>query len=102
MMMRRGVSRRAGSTGDLATGGVLAAQDKLVIEAGRIITQAGPDIENGVIVIENGRITAIGAADEVDKPWDAPVHGGPDLTDPVLVTPDVKKAIADLIPLAPE
>ncbi|MDF1797693.1 MAG: amidohydrolase family protein [Planctomycetota bacterium] len=55
-----------------------AAGDKLVIEAGRIITQAGDDIVDGVIVIENGRITAIGAAADVEKPWDAPVLGGPD------------------------
>jgi imidazolonepropionase-like amidohydrolase len=59
--------------------GAAATSDKLVVEAGRIITMAGPDIENGVIVIENGRIVAIGPADEVDKPWDAPVVGGPDL-----------------------
>ena len=56
------------------------ASDKLVIEAGRIITQAGPDIVDGVIVIENGRITAVGPASEVEKPWDAPVIGGPELT----------------------
>lgn len=56
-----------------------AASDGLVIEAGRIITQAGADIENGVIVIEDGRITAIGPAGEVEKPWDAPVIGGPEL-----------------------
>ena len=57
------------------------AQDgTLVVEAGRIITQAGPDIVDGVIVIEDGRVVAIGAADEVDKPWDAPVVGGPDFT----------------------
>jgi len=53
------------------------ADGKLVIEAGRIVTQAGPDIENGRIVIENGRITALGKADEVEKPWDAVVLGGP-------------------------
>jgi imidazolonepropionase-like amidohydrolase len=53
---------------------------KLVIEAGRILTQAGADIENGRIVIENGRITAIGKADEVDKPWDATVIGGAQYT----------------------
>ena len=53
--------------------------DKLVVEAGRIITLAGPDVLDGVIVIEGGRITALGPAGEVDKPWDAPVIGGPDL-----------------------
>ncbi|MEW6071086.1 MAG: amidohydrolase family protein [Planctomycetota bacterium] len=56
------------------------AGDKLVIQAGRIVTQAGPDILDGVIVIENGRITAIGPSSEVEKPWDAPVLGGPELT----------------------
>ena len=52
--------------------------EKLVIEAGRIITQAGPEIADGVIVIEGGRIVAVGRADEIEKPWDAPVLGGPD------------------------
>ncbi len=51
-------------------------QGKLVIEAGRIVTQAGPDIENGLLVIEGGRITAVGKAGEVEKPWDAVVLGG--------------------------
>lgn len=55
-----------------------APADKLVIEAGRIITQAGDDIADGVIVIENGRITAIGPAADVERPWDATVVGGPD------------------------
>ncbi|HED65834.1 MAG TPA: hypothetical protein ENJ09_09800 [Planctomycetes bacterium] len=58
--------------------GPATSSDKLVIEAGRIITMAGDDIEDGVIVIENGRITQVGTADEVEKPWDAPVLGGPD------------------------
>jgi len=49
---------------------------RLVIEAGRIVTQAGPDIENGRIVIDGGRITAVGKAEEVEKPWDATVIGG--------------------------
>jgi len=59
----------------------LAQSDgKLVIEAGRIITMAGEDIEDGVIVIDEGRIAAIGPASEVEKPWDAVVIGGPDHT----------------------
>jgi len=53
------------------------AADKLAIKAGRIITQAGPEIENGVIVIENGRILAIGQ--DVEIPWDAEVIDAPDL-----------------------
>ena len=55
------------------------SEGKLVIEAGRIITQAGPDIENGRIVISGGRIVAVGKADDVEKPWDATVLGGPKL-----------------------
>jgi imidazolonepropionase-like amidohydrolase len=59
--------------------GAQAMSGKLVVEAGRIVTLAGPDVVNGVIVIDDGRITAIGPADQVEKPWDAPVIGGPDL-----------------------
>jgi len=55
-----------------------SASENIVVEAGRIITRSGPDIVDGVIVIENGRITAIGRKGEVEKPWDAPVIGGPD------------------------
>jgi imidazolonepropionase-like amidohydrolase len=66
----------------LGTGSVADASpaDNLVIEAGRIITQTGDDITDGVIVIENGRIAAIGPAADVEKPWDAPVIGGPEFT----------------------
>ena len=63
----------------LSTAASPLGADGVVIEAGRIITQAGEDIVDGVIVIEDGRITAIGPADQVEKPWDAPVIGGPDL-----------------------
>ncbi len=72
----------AASVVSLFLGSVAHAQGdgKLVIEAGRIITMAGDDIENGVIVIDNGRITAIGPADQVEKPWDAPVVGGSEFT----------------------
>jgi len=48
-----------------------AGDGKIAIRAGRIITMAGPDVENGVIVIEGGRITAVGA--DVEVPWDVPV-----------------------------
>ncbi len=52
----------------------------LVIEAGRIITQAGDDITDGVIVIRDGRIEAVGPAGEVEKPWGMNVVGGPEFT----------------------
>ncbi len=58
---------------------VPAQSGNLVIEAGRIITQADGEIADGVIVIENGRIAAIGPADSTERPWDAPVVGGEDL-----------------------
>jgi imidazolonepropionase-like amidohydrolase len=56
---------------------VAEAADKLAIKAGRVITQAGPEIENGVIVIENGRIVAVGQ--DVEIPWDAEVIDAPNL-----------------------
>ena len=65
---------------NLFTSANAAPGDKLVIEAGHIITQAGEDIENGVIVVDNGRIVAIGAADAIERPWDAVVLGGPEYT----------------------
>jgi imidazolonepropionase-like amidohydrolase len=68
---------------------VVHAGDKIAIKVGRIITQAGPDILNGVIVIENGKIRYVGndpkeirgekpAIEEV--PWDAEVLDHPELT----------------------
>jgi len=42
---------------------------KLAVEAGRIITIAGKDIKNGVILIEDGAIKAVGT--DVEIPWDA-------------------------------
>src|SRR5689334_13540635 len=51
------------------------ADGKLAIKAGRIITMNGPDIVNGAILIENGRITAIGA--DLKLPWDAVVIDQP-------------------------
>lgn len=64
----------------LAGASSAAADGKLVIEAGKIVTLAGPDIENGLIVIQDGRIVAVGKAGEVEKPWDAVVLGGKQFT----------------------
>ncbi|MFT5289451.1 MAG: imidazolonepropionase-like amidohydrolase [Planctomycetota bacterium] len=60
-------------------GATTTAQD-LVVEAGTVITGTGETIEDGVIVIQGGRITAVGKAGEVEKPWDATVVGGPEFT----------------------
>ena len=65
----------------LFAGALLApevAAQKLAIKAGRIVTRAGPDIEDGAIIIVNGRITAVGADAEI--PWDATVIDAPDMT----------------------
>ena len=51
--------------------------------------------------LTDGPTRVLDELDELDVVGHRVVHGGPDLTDPVLVTPDVKKVIADLIPLAP-
>lgn len=67
-----------------ATGALLtlmalpATAQNLVIKAGRIVTMTGDDIENGVIVIEEGRIKAIGKEGEVKLPWSDNTIGGPD------------------------
>ena len=42
---------------------------KLAVEAGRIITISDKDIKNGVILIEDGTIKAVGT--DVEIPWDA-------------------------------
>jgi imidazolonepropionase-like amidohydrolase len=55
-----------------------AAEGKLAIKAGKVIQGPGlPDIDKGVIVIENGRIAAIGT--DVKVPWDAKVIDAPKL-----------------------
>lgn len=51
----------------------LAAQDVLAVKGGRVLTLEGPAIENGTVLIENGRIAAVGAADQVEVPWEASV-----------------------------
>lgn len=73
----------------IALSPVVNAGDKLAIKVGRIITQAGPDILNGVIVIENGKIRYVGADPKENRgekpaieevPWDAEVLDHPELT----------------------
>src|SRR6185295_15339209 len=54
-----------------------AAGGKIAIKAGRIVTLAGPDIVNGIITIEDGRITGVSA--DAQAPWDADVLDHPEL-----------------------
>jgi imidazolonepropionase-like amidohydrolase len=58
--------------------GALAAQDVVAVKAGRVITMAGPDLENATVLIENGRIKAIGK--DVEVPWNAKVIEAADKT----------------------
>lgn len=54
----------------LATGDAFAAPPtKLALTGARIITVSGDDISEGTILIENGRITAVGT--DVELPYDA-------------------------------
>jgi imidazolonepropionase-like amidohydrolase len=46
---------------------------RLTIRAGRILTAAGEPIMNGVIIVEDGKITRVGVAAEVKIPDDIPV-----------------------------
>lgn len=82
-MQRNALGRTAATSLALllaATSSAAAPSGDVVVEAGRIITQSSGEITDGVIVIQDGRITAVGAADEVEVPWDLPVVGGPEFT----------------------
>lgn len=54
------------------------SQDQVAVKAGRILTITGPVIENGVVLIQNGRIQKIGKAADVEIPWTAKVVDGTD------------------------
>ena len=49
----------------------------------------------------DGKTRAIGSVDEIDAVGHRVVHGGPHFEDPVVVTPEVRAAIASVSPLAP-
>ncbi|MHC5071759.1 MAG: amidohydrolase family protein, partial [Planctomycetota bacterium] len=51
----------------------LAAQDIVAVKAGKLITIAGAALSDAVVLIENGKIKAIGSAKDVEVPWDAKV-----------------------------
>lgn len=50
----------------------LLGQD-IAIKGGKILTLHGPAIDDGAILMQNGRITKIGKASEVEIPWTAKV-----------------------------
>ncbi len=49
------------------------AQDVVAVKAGKLLTITGPTIEQGVVLIENGRIQKIAKAGEIEIPWTAKV-----------------------------
>lgn len=48
-------------------------QDLLAVKGGRIVPIQGPTIDDGVVLIENGRIQKLGKVGEVEIPWAARV-----------------------------
>ena len=44
----------------LAAVSPLAAQERLAVKGGKVITVSGPPVENGVILVRNGKIEAVG------------------------------------------
>ena len=61
------------------------AADLLAIRAGRILTAEGVEIEDGVVIIESGRIRAVGKS--VQVPWDAQVISTRGVVTPGLINP---------------
>jgi len=55
-----------------------ASQDVIAVKAGKLLTVTGPTLENAVVLIENGRITKVAKAAEVEIPWTAKVIDGSD------------------------
>src|SRR5438477_7554849 len=53
--------------------GSASAQQAIVLKGGKLLTVSHGTIENGVLVIENGKITAVGSAEEVKIPANARV-----------------------------
>jgi len=48
-------------------------QDIVAVKGGKVMTITGPVIEDGVVLIQNGRITKVAKASEVEIPWSAKV-----------------------------
>ncbi len=64
--------------GAVAWSAGLGAQEVIAIQAGRVITAASADIQNGLIIIENGKVREVGAGLKI--PSDAKVFRFPHAT----------------------
>ncbi|MBL8752088.1 MAG: amidohydrolase family protein [Planctomycetes bacterium] len=49
------------------------AQDVVAVKGGKVLPVGAPAIDDGVVLIENGRIVKLGKASEVEIPWAAKV-----------------------------
>jgi imidazolonepropionase-like amidohydrolase len=52
---------------------LLAQENPIAFTGAKIITISGEPIENGVLLIQNGKIEAVGSANEIDIPTDAEI-----------------------------
>jgi imidazolonepropionase-like amidohydrolase len=50
-----------------------AAEKPVVVRGGRVVPVSGPEIENGAVLIEGGKIKTVGKADEIAVPADAEI-----------------------------
>ena len=51
----------------------LASQDVVAIKGGKVLTMTGPTIEDGVVLMRNGRIEKVAKTADVEIPWEAKV-----------------------------
>ncbi len=52
----------------------VAAEDSLVVRGEKVYPVSGPMIEDGVVVIRDGKITAVGPASEIEVPGNLPSY----------------------------
>jgi 5-methylthioadenosine/S-adenosylhomocysteine deaminase len=55
----------------LAPSASAASQADILITGGTVLTMAGPDIENGSVVISGGKIVAVGPSSQIDRKYKA-------------------------------
>ncbi len=57
----------------IAAAASATGQDIVAVKASKILPVSGPAIDDGVVLMQNGRIVKIGKATEVEVPWSAKV-----------------------------